>query len=286
MTESGKFSQYLNLMRINRPIGIFLLLWPTWWALWLAEGGVPQIKLLLIFTLGVFLMRTAGCVINDIADQKFDLYVARTQNRPLTQNFISIKSAIILAVILLLIAASLLYFLNNLTRMLAVIAVLIAAFYPFSKRFFVLPQIILGIAFAMSVPMAFAATNNYIPWTAWWVFLLVILWTFVYDTFYAMVDQADDEKLSLHSSAIFLGPRTPFITSILQLIILLMLYGLSEFFGLNWIYKIGIVLVLILFLYQQKLIRSNNTENYFKAFMNNNWVGLVVFVSIALSYIF
>ncbi len=282
MTQSKVNFTYeiLRLMRVDRPIGYLLLLWPTWWALWLAAGGVPPLKLLVIFTGGVILMRSAGCVINDFADRKIDPEVARTKNRPLAKGAISPRVAIAVFLVLITIAGSLLVFLNNLTRLLALIAVLITLIYPFCKRFFILPQLVLGSAFAMSVPMSFAATLGSIPWTAWWLFAAVVVWTFVYDTFYAMVDQADDAKVGVYSSALFLGKHALWVTSLLQLVFVLQLSALGSFMQLDWRYQLGALGACLLSLYQQYLLRKGQSQDYFKAFSNNSWLGLIVWLGI------
>lgn len=275
-------NEILRLMRVDRPIGYLLLLWPTWWALWLAAGGLPPLKLLIIFTAGVFLMRSAGCVINDLADRKIDPEVARTKNRPLAKRTLSPGMAIVVFLVLILLAGSLLIFLNNLTRLLALIAISITLIYPFCKRFFILPQLVLGSAFAMSVPMAFAASLNSLPWTAGWLFSAVIVWTFVYDTFYAMVDQADDARLKVHSSALFLGRHTPLITRCLQLLLILQLSALGSFMQLHWTYQLGVLAACLLSLYQQYLLRKGQSQDYFKAFSNNGWLGFMVWLGISI----
>lgn len=274
---------YLKLIRFDRPIGTLLLLWPTLWALWLAAGGVPPVKYLIIFGLGVFLMRSAGCVINDIADRKFDSKVQRTKNRPLAQNQLPVLNAMIFFVILMLCAVLLLIFLNALSIKVALVAAFFAITYPFMKRYTYLPQIYLGIAFALSIPMAYAQLQNAIPAQAWLLFIINIFWTTAYDTMYAMVDKEDDEKIGVKSTAILFGDLDIIITSVIQSMMLLALLLLGKKIGLNIYYYWGLLVIFALFVYQNKLLRSRKTQNYFKAFLNNNWVGLVLFLAIAVA---
>lgn len=274
---------YLKLIRFDRPIGTLLLLWPTLWALWLAADGVPPVKYLVIFSLGVFFMRSAGCVINDIADRKFDIKVKRTKNRPLAQQQLPVLNALILFVVLMLCALMLLLFLNPLSIKIALVAAFFAVTYPFMKRYTYLPQIYLGIAFALSIPMAYAQIQNTIPAVAWLLFIANIFWTTAYDTMYAMVDREDDEKIGVKSTAILFGDLDIIITHIIQGFMMLVLLLLGRKLQLDMYYYIGLLATLILFIYQNKLLRSRETENYFKAFINNNWVGMVIFVGIVIS---
>ena len=274
---------YLKLIRFDRPIGTLLLLWPTLWALWLAADGIPPLNYLLIFSLGVFLMRSAGCVINDIADRKFDGQVKRTRNRPLAQNQIPVINALIFFVVLMLCALVLLAFLNPLSIKIAMVAAFFAITYPFMKRYTYLPQIYLGIAFALSIPMAFAQIKNSIPAVAWLLFIANIFWTTAYDTMYAMVDRDDDEKIGVKSTAILFGDLDIVITHIIQGFMLVSLLLLGKKLELNLYYYISLLLVVFLFIYQNKLLRSRDSGNYFKAFLNNNWVGLIVFAGIFLA---
>lgn len=271
---------YLQLIRFDRPIGTLLLLWPTLWALWLAADGIPPFKYLLIFSLGVFLMRSAGCVINDIADRKFDYKVKRTKHRPLAQGQIPVLNALILFVVLMLCAVILLIFLNPMSVKIALVAAFFAITYPFMKRYTYLPQIYLGIAFALSIPMAYAQIQNMIPAEAWLLFIANIFWTSAYDTMYAMVDREDDEKIGVKSTAILFGDLDIVITHIIQGMMLLVLLLLGKKLELGLYYYISLLLVLCLFVYQNKLLRSRNAANYFKAFINNNWVGVTIFVGI------
>ncbi len=274
---------YLKLIRFDRPIGTLLLLWPALWALWLAAGGIPPIKYLVIFSLGVFLMRSAGCVINDIADRKFDSKVERTKNRPLAKNQLPVLNAMIFFVVLMLCAVVLLIFLNELSVKVALVAAFFAITYPFMKRYTYLPQIYLGIAFALSIPMAYAQIQNTIPAEAWLLFIINIFWTTAYDTMYAMVDREDDEKIGVKSTAILFGDLDIVITSVIQAMMLLALLLLGKKLGLNMYYYWSLLVVFVLFIYQNKLLRSRDVKNYFKAFLNNNWVGLILFIGVFLS---
>ena len=274
---------YLKLIRFDRPIGTLLLLWPTLWALWLAADGIPPIKYLVIFSLGVFLMRSAGCAINDIADRKFDAKVKRTRNRPLAQQQLPVVNALIMFVVLLLCAVLLLTFLNVLAMQIAMVAAFFAITYPFMKRYTYLPQVYLGIAFALSIPMAYAQIQGKIPAEAWLLFIANIFWTTAYDTMYAMVDRECDEKIGVKSTAILFGDLDIVITHIIQGFMMLVLLLLGRKMELNMYYYFCLLASLILFVYQNKLLRSRNTDNYFKAFLNNNWVGMIIFIGIAVA---
>jgi len=277
---------YFRLMRIDRPIGTLLVVWPTLWALWLAAGGLPKVTLIAIFLLGAFLMRSAGCVINDYADRDFDPLVSRTRQRPLATGEIPAAEAIQLFLVLGLLAASLLVFTNSLTMLLAPVAVLLASVYPFMKRYTHLPQFFLGLAFSWAVPMAFAAVTNTVPQLAWVTLLAVILWVLAYDTFYAMVDRPDDIKAGIKSTAILFGRKSHAVTACLQVLFIAVLLYIGLQAQLGAIYFLSLLVTAGLCLYQQSLIRSHNPENYFAAFMNNNYVGLTVFLGIALDLYF
>ena len=274
---------YLKLIRFDRPIGTLLLLWPTLWALWLAADGIPPYKYLIIFSLGVFLMRSAGCVINDIADRNFDNKVARTKNRPLAQQQLPVVNALIFFVILMICALMLLVFLNPLSIKVAMVAAFFAVTYPFMKRYTYLPQIYLGMAFAMSIPMAYAQIQGVIPVEAWLLFIANVFWTTAYDTMYAMVDRKDDEKIGVKSTAILFGDLDIVITHIIQALMLLVLLLLGKKLELDIYYYLGLLITLMLFIYQNKLLRTRKEDNYFKSFLNNNWVGLVIFGAIFIS---
>ncbi len=268
-------------MRIDRPIGTYLVMWPALWSLWLAAKGVPDIHLLLVFISGAFLMRSAGCVINDFADRHIDGHVQRTQHRPLATAVITSKEALQLFILLCLSAAVLLLFTNALTASYAVLAFLLATLYPFTKRFTQLPQVILGMAFSCSIPMAFAAQTNNVPLVALALYFAVISWVVAYDTFYAMVDREDDIKINVKSTAILFGRYDRIITALLQLIFLALLILIGHQQALGTIYFSSLLIISGLFLYQQYLIKDRSPAACFKAFLNNNFVGMAVFIGIA-----
>jgi len=273
---------YARLIRLDKPIGTLLLLWPTWWALWLASGGFPDLQVLIIFTLGTFLMRSAGCAVNDYADQDFDRDVLRTQHRPVTSGQISGKEAVGIAIILALLAFALIQPLNFLTKELSVFAVLIAAVYPFTKRFFAIPQAVLGVAFGFGIPMAYAAVIGFIPLEAWILFIGNIFWAIAYDTAYAMVDREDDIRIGIKTSAITFGRFDVAAIAIcygvllISQIIIARLAHLSPYFWLGW----GAALLCAL--YYVTLVSTRSRENCFKAFLHNNWLGGFLFLGIVL----
>ena len=277
---------YVSLMRLDKPIGIFLLLWPTLWALLIASGGDPDPKVLLIFVAGVVLMRSAGCVINDYADRDFDRHVSRTQNRPLTAGRVSTREAKTLFVILCLLALLLVLQLNLLTVGLSVIGVLLAAIYPFMKRLTYLPQVFLGIAFGWSVPMAFAAQTGGVPQLAWLMFVATVLWATAYDTLYAMVDREDDRVLGLKSTAILFGDSDRQIIAIIQVMLLACLLMIGQQAELGLIYYLSVLAAAGFAGWQQYLIRFREREACFQAFLNNNWLGAVIFLGILFDYMF
>lgn len=272
-------------MRLHKPVGIFLLLWPTLWALWIAGEGKPNLLIVSIFVLGVIIMRSAGCVINDIADAKFDKFVERTKERPLASGKLTIKQAKILFAILITSAFLLVLTLNHLTVMLAVIGAALAVFYPYMKRFTHLPQLGLGIAFAWGVPMAFAALLNTVPAKAWILFSAAAIWPVIYDTMYAMVDKNDDVTIGIKSTAILLDRLDLPVLAFLQLIFLLLLYWSGRVFQLQPVYFFSIGAAAILCLYQQWLIRDRVPTRCFQAFLNNQRVGLIIFIGIVMSYL-
>ena len=284
MNASTKFNALLQLIRFDKPIGTLLLLWPTLWALWIAAGGVPDYDLLFIFTAGTFLMRSAGCIINDLADRNVDGAVERTRGRPLVTGSVSVREARILFLVLLFTAFVLVLFTNRLTIALSVPAVLLAATYPFMKRYTHLPQIVLGAAFSWSIPMAFAAQLGELPPALWLLYLGNLLWTVVYDTKYAMVDRPDDLAIGVKSTAILFGEHDRLIIGCLQLICLLVMYLAGVQFELGTPYNVSLIIVAALFVYHQYLIRERQREACFRAFLHNNWVGLVIFIGIALNY--
>ena len=273
---------YAYLIRLDKPIGTLLLLWPTLWALWLASGGFPQWHLLIIFILGTFLMRSAGCAINDYADQDFDRHVLRTKDRPITSGKISGKEALMVAGTLALIAFLLIQPLNALTKELSFFALAVAILYPFTKRFFAIPQAVLGIAFGFGIPMAYAAVLGFIPLEAWVLFVGNIFWAIAYDTAYAMVDRDDDLRLGLRTSAITFG-RFDVIAIALSYSVLFLsqiwvapLANLSNYFWVGWF------LALACAVYHLKLVSTRKREECFKAFRHNNWLGGFLFLGILL----
>jgi 4-hydroxybenzoate polyprenyltransferase len=279
-----RLPDFLRLMRVDKPIGTLLLLWPTLWALWFAAGGVPDIKNLLIFVPGVILMRAAGCVINDFADRKVDGHVERTQNRPLPSGSVTAKEALLLFTLLCLAAFGLVLLTNPFTIKLAFVGVALAACYPFMKRYTHLPQLVLGAAFAWSIPMAFAAQTNQLPTELWALYSAVILWTVAYDTFYAMVDRDDDLKIGIKSTAILFGDMDIPITATLQILVLVALAMTGMNFGRGLWFFLSLLAAGLLFLYQQFLIRHRDRDKCFKAFLNNHYVGTVIFIGLAVDY--
>jgi 4-hydroxybenzoate polyprenyltransferase len=282
----SRLREYARLMRLDRPIGIWLLLWPVLWALWISSGGRPGERLFVIFVLGTFVMRSAGCVMNDFADREFDPHVRRTADRPLATQAVSPAEAIGLFAVLALIALALIIPLNRPTQVLALIGGVLAVTYPFLKRFFSLPQAYLGAAFGWSVPMAFAAQTGSVPLEAWALFLAVVLWTTAYDTMYAMVDREDDLVIGIRSSAILFGRHDRLIIALLQASALGALALVGWMIGLGHWYWAGLAAAGSLALHQQVLIREREPAACFRAFLNNNLFGLVVFAGIALDYLF
>jgi 4-hydroxybenzoate polyprenyltransferase len=274
---------YFRLMRLDKPVGIYLLLWPALWALFLAADGWPRLDLIIIFVLGVTIMRSAGCVINDYADRKIDKLIERTQHRPITSGEITAKSALILFFILMLIAFGLVLMTNSLTIQLAFIAAGLAILYPFTKRWTHLPQFILGLAFAMSVPMAFAATNGSVPDSAWWVFAATVIWTVIYDTMYAMADREEDLKIGVKSTAVLFAKFDKLVIGMLQICLFFLLLKISEIFNLAIFYDISLILTAFLMIYHQKMIKNREKIACFQAFLHNNFIGMVIFIGIALS---
>lgn len=279
-----KSSPFIRLMRLNRPIGTFLVLWPTLWSLWLAAEGAPAAKNLVIFVLGCVLMRSAGCVINDIADRNFDGHVTRTKDRPLVRGEVTTLEAVGLFALLCFAAFVLVLFTNGLTIKLSFAGLALAACYPFMKRYTHLPQIVLGAAFAWAIPMAFAAETGTLPRVAWLVFTAALLWTVCYDTFYAMVDRDDDLKVGIKSTAVLFGDMDRLMTGTLQVLTLLTLILVGRRFDLGWFFYLSLAVAAGLFVYQQYLIRERQRQACFAAFLNNNWVGMVVFIGIAGHY--
>ena len=276
---------YIRLMRLNKPIGVYLLLWPTYWALFLSAKGWPDIDLLIIFTLGVLVMRSAGCVINDYADRNIDQNIARTKDRPLITGEVSPKSALRLFVFLLIIAFGLVLLTNALTIKLSLIALALATLYPFTKRWTHLPQVVLGVAFGMSVPMAFSAQTGSIPLSAGWIFLATIVWTLIYDTFYAMADRDEDIKIGVKSTAILFEKYDQIFITFLQILLIIVFVVIGNLFNLGSIYYFSLVIILIFMIYHQLLMKKRKKELFFKAFLNNNFIGMTAFIGIFLSVV-
>ena len=283
--QSSRLNAFVRLLRLDRPIGIYLVMWPALWALWLAAEGLPDTKLLVIFILGSVLMRSAGCVINDYADRNIDGLVQRTRMRPLVTGEIAPYEALIVFVLLCASAFILVLFTNTLTILFSFGAVGLASTYPFAKRVTHLPQVVLGAAFAFSIPMAFAAQAGHVPQAAWVLFVAVVLWTVCYDTFYAMVDRPDDLRAGIKSTAVLLGDMDRPMTACLQVCVLLALSLVGARFELGVMYYSGLGFAAILFAYQQFAIRNRDRKACFGAFMNNNWVGISVFAGIIAHYL-
>ena len=277
--------QYYLLTRLDRPIGIFLLLWPTLWALWVAAEGLPNWHVLLVFVSGVFLMRSAGCVINDYADREVDPLVSRTRERPIAAGRVKPNEALLLFAVLCLLAFALVLTMNALTIKLSFVGVALAAIYPFMKRFTHLPQVVLGMAFGWAIPMAFAAQTGSVPKVAWLMYVINIVWSVVYDTMYAMADREDDIKAGVKSTAILFGDADRVIIAILQGMVLLGLLLLGQQLGLGMAYYLGLAVAVAFGVYQQFLIRARQPAQCFKAFLNNNWLGAAVFAGLVLSYL-
>jgi len=271
-------------MRLDKPIGILLLLWPTLWALWIAGEGRPKPWLVMVFIAGVVLMRSAGCVINDYADRKIDSHVKRTAQRPITSGVVSKQEALLLFGVLVTLAFLLVLTLNPLTIGLSLVGAFLATSYPFTKRFTHFPQAYLGAAFGWAVPMAFAAQTGNVDARAWWLFAAVLIWALIYDTMYAMVDRDDDLKIGVKSTAILFGRYDRLIIGLLQLVFLGLLAYSGKLFGLGFYYYLGLGVASALMFYHQWLIRDRRRDPCFKAFLHNHWVGVAVFAGILADY--
>ena len=278
--------EYALLMRLHRPIGTLLLLWPTLWGLWIAGAGRPDPHVLLVFVAGVVLMRSAGCVMNDFADRRIDPYVARTRDRPLARGTVTPLEALLLAGALGAVAFGLVLTLNRLTVLLALAGAVLTVAYPFLKRFTHLPQIWLGASFGWSVPMAFAAQTGAVPQLAWLMFIAVVIWAVVYDTMYAMVDREDDLQLGVRSTAILFGDADRLIIGVLQVLLLVALALVGQQAALGAWYYGALLVATGLALWQQWLIRERRPEDCFRAFLNNHYFGMTVFIGILLHYLF
>ena len=274
---------YFRLMRLNKPIGIYLLLWPTYWALFLSAEGWPDIDLLIIFTCGVIITRSAGCVINDYADREIDKHIARTRDRPIAAGEISPKAALLLFFALGLAAFALVLLTNTLTIKISFIALALSVLYPFTKRWTNLPQLILGLAFAMSVPMAFSAQTGTVPASAGWIFLATVLWTLIYDTLYAMADRDEDIKIGVKSTAILFAKYDQIFITLLQILLMIVFIKIGNLFDLGTFYDISLIIILLFMIYHQFLIKKRQKMDYFKAFINNHFIGMTVFFGIFLS---
>ena len=283
---ASRLAEYALLMRLDRPIGIWLLMWPTLWALWVAGEGGPDPHVFFVFVAGVVLMRSAGCVINDFADRDIDPHVERTRSRPLADGRVSPAEALVLAAGLGAVAFGLVLTMNRLTVLLALAGAALTVTYPFLKRFTHLPQVWLGASFGWSVPMAFAAQTGTVPRIAWLMFLAVVVWAVIYDTMYAMVDRDDDLKLGVGSTAILFGEADRPILMGMQVVLMLALWLTGRMAGLGEWYLVGLAVAAGLAVWQQRLIRTREREACFRAFLNNNYFGMVVFFGILLDYTF
>lgn len=280
----GRWRHYFLLMRLDRPVGIYLLLWPCMWALWVAAEGMPGGLNLVVFIAGVVLMRSAGCVINDYADRDFDPHVERTKQRPIASGAVSKEEALLLAGGLALLAFLLVLLLNTLTIWLSFVAVALAGIYPFMKRYTYMPQIFLGLAFGWGVPMAFAAETGAIPTVAWLLLAATVVWATAYDTIYAMIDRKDDLKIGVRSTAILFGTADKVIIGILQALVVFILFLVGQRLSLGGYYQIALVVGALLMVYQQYLIRHRDAAGCMAAFKNNHWFGLVVFLGVVAHY--
>lgn len=281
----NKLLAFHRLMRTDKPIGALLLLWPTLWALWVATPGVPPLWILAVFVAGVWLMRAAGCVVNDYADRKFDGHVKRTARRPLPSGDVTEKEARTLFAVLVLLSFLLVLTLNTMTIVLSVGGLALAWVYPFMKRYTHLPQVVLGAAFGWAIPMAYSAVSESLPLSCWLMFLANICWSVVYDTQYAMVDRDDDLKIGVKSTAILFGQYDRLIIGILQVVVMVLMAVIGWLSGLGGIYYASILAAGGFFVYQQMLIKDRDRDACFKAFLNNNYVGLALFAGLAVSYL-
>ena len=283
-TAAKRMSAYERLIRLDKPIGVALLLWPTLWAVWIAPRGWPSTEVVLVFVTGTILMRSAGCALNDWADRKFDGQVARTRDRPLAAGEIAPGEALAVGAVLAVAAFGFALFLNRFAILLSFVALAIACLYPFAKRYFPLPQLFLGVAFGFGVPMAYAAIRNTLPWECWVLFAASVCYGFAYDTEYAMVDRDDDLKIGVRSSAITLGRYdVPAVMTSYGLMVAL-LAGLGIALRMRWPYYAGLAIAAVMMLYHYRLIRDRSRDGCFRAFRQNNWVGLAIFAGIVLSY--
>ncbi|MFQ5981919.1 MAG: 4-hydroxybenzoate octaprenyltransferase [Woeseiaceae bacterium] len=282
----NQLTNYVQLMRLHKPIGVWLLLWPTLWALWLAGAGHPDGGIFIVFMLGVVIMRSAGCVLNDFADRKFDPHVERTRGRPIASGAVAPMEALTLFIALALIAIGLAAMLNRQAQLLAVIAAGLTVVYPFVKRFVSIPQLVLGAAFGWAVPMAFAAQTGQTPQLAWLVFGTALVWAIIYDTFYAMADREDDLKIGVKSTAILFGDADLFVIGGLQVLMLVALIFIGNMADLGAWYYLSVVVTAILMAYHQWLARNRQPASCFSAFLHNHYIGMTIFIGIVLHYTF
>jgi len=280
-----KWNAFWRLMRFDRPIGILLLLWPTLWALWIAGEGHPSAKNILIFCTGVILMRAAGCIMNDVADRDFDPHVERTRNRPLASGELTVREAMAAFFVLMMLAFGLVLMTNALTIKLAFAGAILASSYPFFKRWTHFPQVVLGVAFGWGIPMAFAAETGQVIPAAWLILLINVIWSVIYDTLYAMVDREDDISIGLKSTAIFFGQNDLLILRSLKVLMLALLIWLGLILPLSWPWFAGVAVASVLFIRQQYEVRNRDRDACFKAFLNNNWVGVAIWVGLLASYL-
>ncbi len=279
-----QFDAYGQLMRLNKPIGIWLLLWPTLWALWVSAAGSPDPWVFTAFVLGVFLTRSAGCVMNDYADRNIDPLVERTKNRPIASGRVAASEALVLFVALMMIALGLVLTLSQTTQLLAIVGAVLIVVYPFCKRFLAAPQLVLGAAFGWSIPMAFAEQAGEITRLAWLMWISVVIWALIYDTMYAMADREDDIKIGINSTAVLFGQADVFIICVLQVILLLSLLLVGEVAKLGMWYQLSLLVAALFMLYEYTLIRDRDPQKCFQAFLNNHYIGASVFVGVMLSY--
>jgi 4-hydroxybenzoate polyprenyltransferase len=279
-----KWNAFWRLMRFDRPIGILLLLWPTLWALWIAGGGSPSVKNVLIFCTGVVLMRAAGCIMNDVADREFDPHVERTRLRPLASGELTVRQALFAFFALMLLAFGLVLMTNALTVKLAFAGAVLASTYPFFKRWTHLPQVVLGLAFGWGIPMAFAAENGQVATVAWLILLINVIWSVIYDTLYAMVDRDDDISIGLKSTAILFGRFDLLVLRLLKVLMIFLLIFLGLWQQFSWPWFIGVAIAAALFARQQYQVRKRDRDACFKAFLNNNWVGVAVWAGLLANY--
>lgn len=278
-----RLRDYALLTRLDRPIGTLLLLWPVLWALWLAAGGMPDLRLLIVFVVGTLLTRSAGCIINDFADREFDPHVERTRERPLAARRVSPSEAIVLFVVLMLLAFVVVLQLDARTVWLSLVAAALLASYPFCKRFFAAPQVYLGLAFGWGVPMAFVATTGRVPTTGWLIFASTVIWACIYDTFYAMVDREDDRRIGIRSTALWFGRHDLLVIGLLQALMLGLLIWIGRIAHLGSIYFLSLVVVTCLFARHLWWARHRDRAACFRAFLDNNYVGMIVWLGIAVA---